>query len=968
MVCPTVPARRIGLSILTAAMLAGALPATPAFGENLPPLPTLQRSPLSLWTDGAKAYHVAGEITNGDGTQSGRFIRVQCTIHDQTKVGNPAVTTFAYAEADILKPGEKSPFEVVFFPAPATHDDASCTVSGSVSHAVPNHDFAVAITSVTIAPNGLQQISGTVTNNRNATVGPVKLMLTHYSSPAPGLPVDETSHYLATNASSSLEPLQQVAFTFDRVTPPNGPAWSYAGNASIAWLAEAPAPTTDLTPSPLAFAPQIDAIPSAPRTLTVSNIGTGDLHVGSIGLDNLRDYQVAADRCTGATVAAGLSCGVDIIFDPLVLGPTQAIFTVVDDAPGSHTATITGTGLSRTDGRLSPGKLTFAEQGVTTSSPPQTVTLTSIGPDPLGQISVAVSPNFAIAADACSATTVAVGSTCTIGVSFVPSTTGPLTGWLTVSDNGRSNPHRVSLTGTGSLLAVTISPSIVDYGSLLLGTTSAPSTVSMTNVGSASAQLGAVTLSGVNGADFATSWDGCSGALLGPKDSCYVAIRFTPSAAGSRTGVLNFPVTGRTVPLTVLLMGSGLYPTPPPLNGGAYHPLDPVRILDTRSGPTPVGLGLGAVAGGQTIDVQVTGRGNVPTDGVSAVVVNVTVTGTTGSGYLTIFPTPFAPADPPLASNLNWTAGKTIPNLVEVGVGANGQISIFNGVGSAAHVIVDVEGYVGVPTTTPGRDGRFVPTVPARVLDTRSGPAPANGGLGPVAGGTSINVKVLGAGGVPATGVAAVVLNVTVTGPTSEGFLTVYPAGLQQVPLASNLNFQAGQTVPNRVIARVGANGAISIYNGYGLAHVVVDVNGWFSDDTNWQLTGSGFKATLLPTRILDTRSGTADLGSPIGAMGPASTMSLPVAGRGTVPGMTSQKPPTAVVLNVTVTNPTVGDHLTIWPGLVDGPPLASDLNFVAGQTVPNLVVVKVGTDGTIQFYNGSGFTDVVADVVGWYS
>src|SRR5256886_4417057 len=194
-------------------------------------------------------------------------------------------------------------------------------------------------------------------------------------------------------------------------------------------------------------------------------------------------------------------------------------------------------------------------------------------------------------------------------------------------------------------------------------------------------------------------------------------------------------------------------------------------------------------------------------------------------------------------------------------------------------------------------------------------PAPVDGGLGPVPGGTAINVRVLGAGGVPASGVAAVVLNVTVTGPTSEGFLTVYPAGLQQVPLASNLNFLAGQTVPNRVIAKVGANGAISIYNGSGLAHVVVDVNGWFSDDTNWQLTGSGFKATLLPTRILDTRVGTSDYGSPIGAMGPDTTMSLPVAGRGGVPGMTAQRPPTAVVLNVTVTNPTAGDHLTIWPG-----------------------------------------------------
>ena len=952
--------------MLAGAMLVGLLPSLPAFGENLPPLTTLQVSALSQWNDGLGAYHVAGEVSNGDPTKTGRFIKVGCTIHDLTKTGNPAVNNFAFAEADLLKPAEKSPFDVIFLAPPATHDLATCAVSGVVAHAVPNHDFAVAVTSVTTGSDGVQQVNGTITNSRNATVGPVKLMLTFYSGP--GVPVDETSHYLATNVNSSLGPLQQVPFTFERIPPPpGGPVWTYTGSASIGSLAEAPAPTTDVSPVSLAFSPQIDLIPSAAQTVTVSNIGTGDLHVASASLDNTRDYQVAADRCSGTTVAAGLSCGIDIVFDPAVLGPTQATLTVADDAPGSHTTTMTGTGLSRTDGRLRPSSLAFGEQGVTTSSPPKTVTLTSLGPDPLGHISVAVSPNFAIAADGCSGATVAVGRTCTIGVSFAPTTTGPLNGQLTVTDDGRSTPQTIGLTGIGSLLAVTIDPSIADFGTRLLGTTSGASTVTMSNVGSASAQLGTVTISGVNGTDFAISANACSGALLAPSTSCSVGIKFTPGAAGSRTGVLNFPVTGRSIPLTVLLTGSGQYPIPRPLNGGAYHPLDPVRILDTRSGPTPVGVGLGAVGPGQTIDVQITGRGNVPITGVSAVVVNVAVTGTTGTGYLTIYPTPADGSGAPLAANLTWTAGKTVPNLVEVAVGANGRISIFNGPGSAAHVIVDVEGYVGIPTTTPGRDGRFVPTVPARILDTRVGPPPVNAGLVPVAGGTFINLKVLGAGGVPASGVGAVVLNVAVTNATSPSHLTVFPAGPAQPPLAANLNFAAGQTVPNRVIVKVGANGAISIFNGFGTVDVIVDVNGWFSDDSNWQLTGSGFTGTL-PTRILDTRMGTADLGSPIGKMSPNSTMSLPVAGRGHVPGMTAQRPPTAVVLSVAVTNPTVADHLTIWPGLLDGPPLASDLNFAVGQTIENLVVVKVGQDGTIQIYNGAGFTDVVADVVGWYS
>ena len=92
--------------MLAAVLLAGLVPAVPAFGENLPPLTTLQLSATSKWTDSLGAYHVVGQVTNGDPTLTGRFIKVACTIHDQTKAGNPAVNTYAYTEADLLKPAE----------------------------------------------------------------------------------------------------------------------------------------------------------------------------------------------------------------------------------------------------------------------------------------------------------------------------------------------------------------------------------------------------------------------------------------------------------------------------------------------------------------------------------------------------------------------------------------------------------------------------------------------------------------------------------------------------------------------------------------------------------------------------------------------------------------------------------------------------------------------------------------------
>jgi hypothetical protein len=381
-----------------------------------------------------------------------------------------------------------------------------------------------------------------------------------------------------------------------------------------------------------------------------------------------------------------------------------------------------------------------------------------------------------------------------------------------------------------------------------------------------------------------------------------------------------------------------------------YHPLLPQRILDTRTSVGGHGAPLGPLG---TMTVQIAGQGGVPSIGVAAVIMNVTVTNTTAPGFLTIYP---AGVPRPVASNLNWVAEQTRANLVEVAVDANGQVTAFNGAGSA-DVIFDIVGYVSIPTTTAGTDGLYNPVVPARVLDTRTG----NGGFSvPVGPGQTINVQVGGraGSGIPGSGVSAVVLNVTATGATAPSYLSIYPMGASR-PQASNLNFLTGQTVPNRVIVKVGINsqtsssGWVSIYNGAGSVNVVADVGGWFTDGTDPLATGAAFVG-MTPTRLIDTRNGRG----PIGAGG---TLMLPIAGQNGVPATAK-----AVVLNVTVTNSTAPSFLTVWP---DGAtqPLASDLNYLAGMTVPNLVVVEVGTSGAVDFYNGVGSTDVIVDIVGWY-
>jgi hypothetical protein len=376
--------------------------------------------------------------------------------------------------------------------------------------------------------------------------------------------------------------------------------------------------------------------------------------------------------------------------------------------------------------------------------------------------------------------------------------------------------------------------------------------------------------------------------------------------------------------------------------GGAYQSLSPARILDTRVGS---GAPKQPIGPNSAINVQVTGVSGVPSTGVAAVVMNVTVTNTTAASYLTVWP---AGLPRPTASNLNWPAGKTVPNLVEVGVGLNGQVSAYNA-GGSTDLIFDVAGYVAVPPA--GTNGLFNPVVPFRILDTRTGNGASQSHVGA---GQSISVRVAGVlgSGVPATGVSAVVLNVTVTNPSAASYLTVWPSGTA-MPLASNLNFLAGQTVPNRVIIGLGSSGSVSIYNAAGSADVIADVGGWFTDSAN--TAGGAVFVALSPSRILDTRTTQTPLA-------PGAMIALPVAGQGGVPTAMAK----AVVLNVTVTNPSAPSYLTVWP---DGTarPLASDLNYSAALTVANLVVVQVGGDGKLGVFNAAGSVDVIADVVGYY-
>ncbi|MFE6845672.1 hypothetical protein [Streptomyces sp. NPDC057686] len=378
--------------------------------------------------------------------------------------------------------------------------------------------------------------------------------------------------------------------------------------------------------------------------------------------------------------------------------------------------------------------------------------------------------------------------------------------------------------------------------------------------------------------------------------------------------------------------------TPPAVSGlGTYKPITPTRLMDTRSG---LGVPKAKVGQGGTATLQVTGTAGIPAAGVTAVVLNVTATGPTTDSYVSVYPDGTTRTS---ASNLNVTAGQTIPNLVIVPV-VNGKVSFYNNAGSV-DLIADIAGYY----TTDGTGSTYKPITPTRLMDTRSGLGVPKAKIGQ--GGTA-TLQVTGTAGLPASGVTAVVLNVTATDPTDASYVSVYPDGTTRTS-ASNLNVTAGQTIPNLVIVPV-VNGKVSFYNNAGSVDLIADIAGYYTTDG----TGSTYKP-ITPTRLMDTRSG---LGVPKAKIGQGGTATLQVTGTAGLPASGV----TAVVLNVTATDPTDASYVSVYP---DGTTRtsASNLNVTAGQTIPNLVIVPV-VNGKVSFYNNAGSVDLIADIAGYYT
>ena len=360
----------------------------------------------------------------------------------------------------------------------------------------------------------------------------------------------------------------------------------------------------------------------------------------------------------------------------------------------------------------------------------------------------------------------------------------------------------------------------------------------------------------------------------------------------------------------------------------SFEPIAPRRLVDTRIGTGGLGepVGTGCT---MRLDMNVA---SVPAD-AGAVALSVTALGSR-PGFLTVFPCSTGQPD---TSNVNTRAGGfPTPNLVIAIPDASRAVCIFSLF--SAEIIIDLTGW-----WTEDGDQRMTTIAPVRADDSRNDPGrplvPAN------------TTRTIPLGSIIPSDATTVIANLTVTEPQADGFLTAFPCD-EPFPLASNLNFRAGESRAVAIVVGVDASAQLCVQSSTA-AHIVLDVSGYYSPAPQFGPT-PGLQP-IPGRRVADSRSGQ---GGWSGKFAAGSTRKLTPTS-----GLPNHSQTTAAVLNVVVTEAEADGFITIYP-CDKARPTVSAVNYAPGGESTNMVVVDLSGAGEICVYALTR-THVVVDLFG---
>ena len=351
---------------------------------------------------------------------------------------------------------------------------------------------------------------------------------------------------------------------------------SAASNSVTFVVTAAASPAVTLAPGVLTFGTRTVGTTSPVSTATLGNSGTALLTILSITASG--DYAFTTScPLAPSTLAVGIACPINVTFSPLAVGARAGNIAIVSNAPGSpHAIALSGTGSGGAVANISlaPAALAFAAQTVNTNSALQRVVVSNSGFANLLISNIGISAPFsrvplgAVVPPDCGGS-VAPGNSCQIGVIFSPASGGPLTGQISIIDNATGSPHTVGLSGTGVAVPVAVisASALLAFGDQVINSAGSVQNLTISNSGSATLNISAITLTGTHAANFnLTGQSGC--VSIAPAGSCILPITFTTTTIGAKIAQVNITSDAQNAALvnTVNLTGNGILAPRPVVN------------------------------------------------------------------------------------------------------------------------------------------------------------------------------------------------------------------------------------------------------------------------------------------------------------------------------------------------------------------------------------------------------------------
>lgn len=350
-------------------------------------------------------------------------------------------------------------------------------------------------------------------------------------------------------------------------------AWMMTLMWGMFFAAPTQAQTASVTPASLTFASTAVGNTSASQSVAVRNSGNRTMNIGAVNITgNNAGSFITTTTCT-ATLAAGRTCNYNVSFRPQAQGALTATLNISNNgtAGGVSRVSLSGTGAPPLPVLVvAPTTVAFGNGNLNVTNGPRTVTISNTGQ---GTLSFTAAPSitaqtagagFVISATTCGAS-VSPGLSCTLSVTFRPTTAGAKTGTLAIRTNGSPTTLNVALSGTGVTPTplLVVSPTSVAFGNAAVNVTSGPRTVTVSNNGLGVLNFSAAPAITVQtaGAGFLISSNGCN-VPLNPGLSCTINVTFTPTTTGAKTGTLAIRSNGSPATLNVALSGTSVTPTP----------------------------------------------------------------------------------------------------------------------------------------------------------------------------------------------------------------------------------------------------------------------------------------------------------------------------------------------------------------------------------------------------------------------